>query len=105
MNEIIKYLKHAFMSASVNMNEVRIISLSPQSFGDFVIDVESDIGKLKITRDRGQFFVDIYGSDGVSHPAHKLVNSVRSLYAQNNWTLEDILKSIKNYMDLKKYVQ
>jgi hypothetical protein len=48
----------AFEAEGVGVEDVRVIHSSPDNFGNWVLDVQTSIGRFHLIMDRGQLFVD-----------------------------------------------
>lgn len=85
----------AFMKAEIGINSIDVIEKSNNSFGDFVANVDTNIGRMRVVRDRGQFFVDSINIDGVIVPFHVIYPSIVAMYSHARWSLEEVLAEIK----------
>jgi hypothetical protein len=68
---------------------------APKHFGDFVADVYCDVGILRVNRDRGQFFLDIFdGQEKRFVQAYHKYPALLAIYEKQRWDLWELFKTI-----------
>ena len=95
--KIEEFILNQFSKTSVKVRNISVINESSRNFGDFAIEVESDIGKLKILKDRGQVFVDVFDfSSGKFIPAEKVCDPLLDIYSKATWELSEIINALSS---------
>lgn len=82
----------AFKSADLLIYNLVVDYYKPENFGNYQVQIDSSIGKLKITSDRGQEYIDTYNKTiCVYEPAEKLYPALMQIYAVGSWSLLELL--------------
>ncbi|HEV7776296.1 MAG TPA: hypothetical protein VGO76_05505 [Luteibacter sp.] len=89
-------LEDSFTSAGIVVEGINIIASSQDSFGGFVADVSSNLGRIRVTKDRGQHFIDSVEdvSTGRCLRGDSKWPELAPIYGSGNWTLMDLLLGI-----------
>jgi hypothetical protein len=93
-----EYLAGTFASAGICVLGVDVLSSVPESFGDFVADVLLNSGRIRVTKDRAQYFVDFVEdvSSGECQRGEIKWPQLTAIYGTGNWSLIDLLLVISD---------
>ena len=85
----------ALESSGVRVIASSVVLESRKDFGNIMIDVDSSLGRLRITSDRSQIFVDRLAADGTVIRGVTTWPSLVNVYRTGKWTIADLVRAIK----------
>jgi hypothetical protein len=89
-------IRQQFNKASVDIRGMHRLREDEQSFGDFLFEVNTHIGRFRISRDRGQVFIDVLDpGSGACVRGEKAYPELLDIYERVNWDLWELLTRIK----------
>lgn len=91
------FLREQFNKSGLEPLSIKIMRYSEASFGDFIAEVNSDVGLLRIERERGQCFVD-YFDEGEKIFVRGDIKwpKLLPIYSRGAWELCELLRAIKD---------
>jgi hypothetical protein len=90
------FLMEQFDKSGVKPLDVRIIRYNEESFGDFVAEVKSDIGLLRVERERGQCFIDYFDEEKKTFVRGDIKwPKLLPIFNKGAWELSDLIRVIK----------
>jgi hypothetical protein len=92
--KFIDQIEEALEARELPYTEISISYYDSDNFGNSEVVVTCSIGVLKITRDRGQTFIDILDSKNTFIPIEKVYPKVEILQKSGSWSLLDQLMAI-----------
>jgi len=85
-------IKSQFVKAGVGCHEIRFIRYDESRFGDFVAEVSTDLGLLRVERERGQCFIDLFDdASGRFIRGDEKWPQLLPLFNRGAWELSDLL--------------
>lgn len=88
-----QFIEEQFDHAGLEHGRISILNYSEKSFGDFVAEVETMCGKLRIERERGQCFVDYFDDvSGTFVRGDLKWPQLLPIFDSGSWSLSDLLK-------------
>ncbi|WP_201313830.1 hypothetical protein [Dyella sp. EPa41] len=89
----VQFIKEQFDRSGLELGRTTIVSYSEKSFGDFVAEVETMHGLLRIERERGQCFVDYFDdTTGAFVRGDIKWPQLLPIFESGSWSLSDLLK-------------
>jgi hypothetical protein len=86
----------AFAAKGAGVENIRLLRLSPENFGDWVVEVQTTIGRFRLIRDRGQVFVDGFNEYGHLIRGDALWPALVPLYRREVWSVKELVEILVN---------
>lgn len=89
------FLTEQFNKAGLKPLDIKVIRYSEESFGDFVADVMTNIGLLRVERERGQCFLDYFDKPNATFVRGDIKwPQLLPVFNRGKWELGDLVKVV-----------
>jgi len=105
MINIINEIKKYFLDANVYIDNINVVNQSECAFGNYIVDIDTLGTTLRITKERGQFFIDLKDIQGRWQFSAATYPEILKITKDTNYNLTAQLIFLKHFSPLSETVQ
>lgn len=90
-----EFIRDQFLKSGLDSPTIRILCYSEESFGNFVAEVQTKIGLLRVERERGQSFIDFFDDKSNTFIRGDIKwPELLQVFKREKWDLAELLEVI-----------